>query len=580
MSDPAIDVEPIVKRELERMVPPARAERDWQDVVRRAQTLRTDGPSRRRRTQILLFAAAALVLLAAAPAFSGVGYQRVIDWLAGTPPKPVVDDLNRLDQGAPPGMAQHPLVAQTGLVYDRETSYGRARIWLTPTKSGGFCSTFETPHPAGTRGSRGGGCFPAAMRTPIEVGSMSPGMLGASVTYLEGRVDPSIVRLELRYVNGDADDVPVEGGFYVAPVDPLRTGRLGDHPDELVGFDGAGKQVATADVGRDFGQGLPSDADAPPVAETDRERPLIAVALPGGTTATLSEAPSRAGGDCDRIASGGTTWRWSCADTAALPAPLLLSVNRVADGDGVATILYGVVEAGATLALAFQDGSSTSVPLRNQRFLVALTPEQTQPGHRLSEITVARDGRPVEQIPTATEDDAFYAGGPDTPPRPAVVQVSDPPAVPIVARLDLTGSHGEQLEFLVRRASLTHWYEVLTVDGTPVVGADLRWFPGGRDAVVGSGWTPLAPPQFDVPEPLSLFMEAIRSPAVAARVVYADGTTVPLRVATPAQPVGHGIHGWFVYELGDGERARRPTRFEALDDGGNVVGTAAIPKGA
>jgi hypothetical protein len=127
-----IDVEPIVQSELERMLPRTLAAPDWPDVVERASVLKRNGgvvtgyarlSGRRRpaRVQVLLAAAVVLGLLAAAPAVSGVGYGRVIDWLSGKPPKPVVNDLTQLDQGAPPGMAQHPIVGKTGLVYQQQS---------------------------------------------------------------------------------------------------------------------------------------------------------------------------------------------------------------------------------------------------------------------------------------------------------------------------------------------------------------------------------------------------------------------------------------------------------------------------
>ena len=96
---------------------------------------------RRYQPQTLLAAALLLGLLGVVPAFSGTGYDRVIKWLTGEPPKEVVENLERMDQGAPPGMAQHPIVGKTGLVYKRQTQYGEVRVWLTPAKGGGrFCT--------------------------------------------------------------------------------------------------------------------------------------------------------------------------------------------------------------------------------------------------------------------------------------------------------------------------------------------------------------------------------------------------------------------------------------------------------
>jgi hypothetical protein len=586
-----IDVEPIIESELHRLVPRTAAAPDWDDVAERARVLkqarigeaghrRLGDRKRRSRVRLLLAVGVVLGLLATAPAVSGFGYGSAIAWLAGEPPTSVLKDISRLDEGAPRGMAQHPIVGKTGLVYDRETPYGRVRIWLTPTERGDrFCETFQAPAAPGQSASLSGTCFPTRLQKPIEAGETTPGIVGSSVSYLSGRVAPSIVRLELRYVDGEADEVPIQGGFFVATVEPARTNRLSDRPQELVGFDSDGKIAATSSV--DFyGRDVPGEATAPPVAEIDQEHSLIGVELPNGAQATLYESPSRAGGDCDRIGSGGVTWSWTCADPSELPSALRFGVNRVPDDSAVATIVYGVVQPGVNVEFRYEDGSSERVPLRNQRFLVALPSGSSRTGHRLSEIVASEGSRPVLRVPMATKDDAFYAGGADAPPALPKVQVVNPTNLPVVAQLRLSGSHGEQLDFLVRRETATHWYEVLTVNGKAVVGDDLQWLPGGDDAVISSGWTPLAPPEFAVPKPLSLFMENIRKPAVAARVVYAGGATKPVEIATPGEPVGDGISGWFVYELSESERAKHPVRFEALDDRGAVVGIAAIPKGA
>jgi hypothetical protein len=159
-------------------------------------------------------------------------------------------------------------------------------------------------------------------------------------------------------------------------------------------------------------------------------------------------------------------------------------------------------------------------------------------------------------------------------------QIFDPANLPIVARLKLTGSHGEAIEFFVRNETPTHFYEVLSVNGTVVSGANLQWFPGGHDATIGLGWQPMQKPEFDVPKPISLLMGHIREPATTAHVVYADGSTESLELARPTEPVGHGISGWFVYEMTPAKRQRNPVRFEALDGTGKVIDTAIPPKGA
>lgn len=551
------------------------------DEARGQPTVDSSGEARRRRRTRLIIAFAILLgLLAAVPALSGTGYGFVVHWLTGSPSNDVKEDFAQLDQGAPPGMAQHPIVGKIGLVYDRATPYGRVQIWLTPNKRGGFCEEFEAPDRGKTRPAAGG-CFPAKMLQPIEMTGSGAGT-DLSLGFIEGRVIPSISRLELRYVNGGTDDVPLQGGFFVAVVEETRTVRLADHPQELVGYNADGKIVARADAAMFYGSNIGLMEMTPPVAETDREHTLLRVPLEGGSSATLSASPSRAGGECDRISTGETNWSWTCADSATMEEPIRFSVARppTAGGADAATLLFGVVRHGLTLALVYQDGARETAALTNDRFLIDLSKEHRRPGHRLKMLLVLDGATTVLRVPVATEDDSLYSTEPDPAPQPPSYQIYNPTHLPVVAKLNVAGSHGEAIVFFVRRETPTHWYEVLSVNGTVVVGENLQWFPGGHDAKIGFEGLSMQRPEFDVPRPLSLLKGDIREPARTVRVVYADGSTEPLGLARPTGTVGHGISGWFVYEMTPTRRERKPVRFEALNWVGKVIASATLPKGA
>lgn len=539
-------------------------------------------PRRVRRPQILLAAALLLGLLGAVPALSGTSYERVIHWLSGEPPEPLVENLERMDRGAPVGMEQHPIVGETGLVYERESKYGVLRIWLTPTKNGGsFCQNFEAPRADGKAGSFSGGCFPAALQRPIEM-SISGGS-DLTAGFITGRVAPWITRLELLYVNGGVEEVPLQNGFFAAAVDHLRTLRLSDHPRELVGRDERGRAVHRERVDRFYREGARlGGATMPPIAEVEKERPAIEVELPGGSEATLFLSPARGGGQCDRVALEGENWSWGCAEPADLPQPVRFSALRlpVAGGDDGAPIIFGVVKPGLTLAFHYQDGDVDQVPLVERRFLVALPAERWEKGHRLSRIVVAHDGQAVLEVPMATEDDSFYKGAADALPPGVMIQIQNPKHLPVVSHLRLKGSHGEEIEFLVRRETPTHWYEVLNVNGTTVSGSNLQWFKGDRDALISVGWQPMNQPEFNVPKPLSLFLGSIREPAQVARIVYKDGSVEELELARPTKPIGGGIAGWFAYEMTPARRERQPVRFEAVGAAGEVIGRSPVPPGA
>lgn len=558
---------------------------DWEDVLGRAGVSRSAplsrpsairAPRRRRTTRLLLAAALLLGLLAAAPALSGVGYSRVIEFLTGEPPKRVVEGLERLDQGAPPGMEQRPIVGQTGKVYERRTEHGLVRIWLTPTKKGGFCQTIELPDRKGRTRPGTGGCFPARLRTAIEVGG-SGGGTDFEVGWINGRVVPSIVRLELRYVNGEIEPVELQNGFFLADVEGVRTPRGSDHPTELIGRDEDGQVVARQDVSM-FYENFPRLGERPPVAQVASERPLIRLPLGTGGEATLFLSPSRAGGWCARLAAAGSDWDWTCARPAELPNPIRFALTRVGTSTGeVAILLNGVVRPGIRLEFRYQDGTAESIPLVEQHFLVSLPEARWRPGHRLAEIIALDGGRPVLRIPMATEGDAFYAGPADRIPRPGIVQTENPTQLPLIASVQLTGEDGQTVALQVRRETPTHWYEVLLVDGKVIGSSNLQWFKGGHDAVVGSGWTPIPSP--DGRSDLSLFTGNLREPASAVRVVYAKGEPEQLSVVRPSQAVGGGISGFFLYEVTEQRRERQPLRFEALDEAGRVLGKSAIPRG-
>lgn len=89
-----IDVEPLIARELERLVPePAEHRADWNDVVGRAGLLRS-----RRRRFVLAFAGLAAVLVSAAAVAKTLG--GFDSWLSGTPGKPAPEAAQKRFEAA------------------------------------------------------------------------------------------------------------------------------------------------------------------------------------------------------------------------------------------------------------------------------------------------------------------------------------------------------------------------------------------------------------------------------------------------------------------------------------------------
>jgi hypothetical protein len=201
----------------------ARDDSDWTDVRLRAGVR----PSRRLR-----LAAVALVLilgtLLAAPA---LGLDERLGQLFedGEPaPPPVQKDFSDLDVGAPPGMAPGVKANATRHVATFAIQGRRVRLWVAPTRAGGYCFTFE---------EKTGGCnrkppteFGVTVETGVNIlfGGL-PRRVGATLWLVtNGGVEHEI---PLVWVGA-----PIDSGFFAYEV-----------PDELGGSSTAGSRLVVRD---------------------------------------------------------------------------------------------------------------------------------------------------------------------------------------------------------------------------------------------------------------------------------------------------------------------------------------------
>jgi hypothetical protein len=260
---------------------------------------------------------------------------------------------------------------------------------------------------------------------PIEV-SGSAGGTDFARGELDGRVQPRIKSLELRFVNGDHQQVPLQNGFFVTGIAAVRMQRVSDHPAELVGRDRDGRVVASFAL-RSFYEDFRPGMGRPPIAEAKRERPLLRVPLEGGTKVTLHISPARGGGTCGRLVAAGSTWSWTCVESP-FRHPLRIALLRVPVRSGAAIVLYGSVRSGVTLQFRFEDGTARTIPTAEDYFLVSLPKARWTPGRRLSEIVARADGRVVLRVPVARRGVAFYSSTPDRAPGLLRVVPRKPPA--------------------------------------------------------------------------------------------------------------------------------------------------------
>jgi hypothetical protein len=411
-----------VSAALELLVPPFAADGgNWAEIVEKAAP-----PPRRRRRRLILAVAIALTLLASAPAWSGSGYGPILHFLTGKPSKKVDKLLAQFGEDQPPGQAVHPIVAKTRKVYERHGRYGTFRIWLTPTKEGGVCETLEGPTQHAIQ-PYSAGCGAKTPQHPIEVsGSGSGGGGDFFRGELDGRVQPRIRGLELRYVNGGHEQIPLQNGFFATGIAAVRTQRVSDHPAELVGRDRDGHVVARFALGsfyEDFQPGM----GRPPIAEAKRERPLLRAPLEGGTSVELLVSPARGGGTCGRLVVAGSTWTWTCVQRP-VRHPVRIGLLRAPVRSGAAVVLYGSVQPGVKLQFRFEDGTARTIPTADDYFLVSLPKARWTPGRRLSEIVARADGRVVLRVPVARRGAAFYSTTPDRRPEFGHAMPRKPPA--------------------------------------------------------------------------------------------------------------------------------------------------------
>jgi hypothetical protein len=531
-------------------------------------------PRRRFRPTVLL-AAALLVGLTglAAPAVGGRGpLAHVIEFLRGDPPRELVEDLERLDRGAPAGMEQEPIVAKTGKVFEARTDVGVVRIWLTPTKTGRVCKSFEAPDEHGRTRPFSGGCSPAEPSRPIEVGTI----LNYDVGYLEGRVSAAITRLVLEYTNGGRESVPLQNGFFVATVRAERLPRGADAPSRLIGFDAAGAVVHVEELGGFLGERLAMmSVRRPPVAMISDERELLSVPAGPDAQATLYESPSRIGGTCARLAVDGETWHWDCATPDAPRLALRWSLHRVPSGGDLSVVVTGIAKAGVTVGFVFEDGFVETPPLHGRRFLRVIPPERWQAGRRLEAIVALDEaGEELIRFPMATTGARFYSGPADAKLGVAAPQNVWRPEWPLVVRVALETEHAGEISIEVRRFGDRRWAETLRRGSSVIGGGELQSFPEDEpERPIGVEWVPIL--SDDGKKDAYIYSGQLRV-GVGVRVVYRDGSSEEANVVRPSAKVGSNV-GFFLFEITDERRRKGIARLEALDADGTVVARVPAP---
>lgn len=377
-----IDVEPIIERELDQIIPRTLSKPDWADVLRRSQlgdALRLHHrPSAKR---LVLYAlAAVLVVWLAAPAF-GVR-PPFLDFFSSKPaPKRVVHSFEILNVGLPRGMSPKVIAGQTRLVTTYRLRDGKPfRLWVAPTRAGNFCFIFEY----------GGGCADrkqGARDAPGDrnAGEIGLGRYGSGV--LAGYVlNQKIDKLVLWFRDGSRADLsltwvsaPIDAGFFL--YDLTRTQRQpASAPTAIVAVDAVGRQLAK----------IVSMFRPPPAWYDPRKVSSPAdkrVILRSGRM-SIAIAPARTGGDCFWLqADGQTVGGGGCAPPRYQTVPMAGGLNHGTRFTAFSAQVKPVV---SRVSLRFQDGTEITLRPVDGYVLYDIPREHWSRGHRLT-LAVAYD---------------------------------------------------------------------------------------------------------------------------------------------------------------------------------------------
>jgi hypothetical protein len=312
----------IEERLLAERFPPLRNpvdDSDWLDVMRRARD-----PVRRRR-RLLAIGIAAALLVAATTALALGWPGAVIDFFSAKPaPKRVVVQFGRLNVISAPGMSPRTIPGQAREVMSAVLNGKRHRLYLAPTRDGGFCFIWSNWI---------GGCANRKLRSVQVPGqprrTVVPPKIGVSYEDARQNGVPHIVtghvfvrdadRLELRFADGTRTSVPVtwvsppiDAGFFIYEI-PAAHLRRSTALTAVVAVRSDGSIAAQArfhlpsPLDREVVRGLPdgSRISLPLKAEAAKARKPISFRAENGSEVWLWVMPSRTGGRCYVYNQGG-----------------------------------------------------------------------------------------------------------------------------------------------------------------------------------------------------------------------------------------------------------------------------------
>jgi hypothetical protein len=320
------------------------------------QRVRRDGLRPRSRLAIVLVLGL-LLLLTWATLTLAFGWNVVFGSAPRAPHNSrVFKDFDALDVLAPPGMKSGVIADQTRLV----ATFGRKRLWVAPTRAGGYCFTLGA-----------GGCDHLGT-SPLAVTYSTSGSSQA-VREVYGTVNPRWSEsVELRFDDAAVIrprvvwvSAPISQGFFYQPI--TADHRRPEHRlRRVVALDGDGNIVESENVGPD---GKPYSNAPPPGAVSDQAAKVASLETPFGE-AVLWHAPSRFDTSCSWLELAGRFYflgsSSGCQVTGESPRRHGELARR---GNLVLFYAFGIPSAGS-VKLDFADGHHVRLRPHSDGFLL------------------------------------------------------------------------------------------------------------------------------------------------------------------------------------------------------------------
>lgn len=387
------DLDSILTRSLDHLVPPPALKPDWDDVLVRAQAavpLRRD-----RRVWYALAAAALLTAIVVNPAF-GIG-GRLLDFFVGEPaPEPVKRELagmNEVNRGIVIDLLREQgpgiLAEQARGLMQVASPVGPLPVWAAPTRTGGLCVFLSFGEVVdGPVGSIY--CNRPSKRADLSPDVEITQMRGQRVVLVAGWAKDAIASIELRFSDGTSFPVRMAEHFYVAvlPLEPQLTLVVARTAD--------GKEFARVPTAFLYETAPPE----PPPEEGPPARTVIELETAKGVV-TLSAAPGAKGVRCWTVAAPDTD-AGTCVEGGQ---PIVAELGQAGSGDQALVLLDGAVTSEVrSLELRFEDGAHVPLRLVEGFFLYEVPPDRWSRG-RQPAVLVARDssGKVIAREPVVPE---------------------------------------------------------------------------------------------------------------------------------------------------------------------------------